>query len=124
MCHHEIRKSRSSWGAFRIAFLQYASDPITFFSPQSAWREPDWLKAPRGPDVSPDLHWFPLVTMLQLVADAGIYLAAWLMQRDAKAYLIFALLALSIAGLARQHQLQRTPAAFRVGRFIAFLLPL
>ena len=31
---------------------------------------------------------------------AGIYLAAWLMQRDAWAYLIFALLALSIAGLA------------------------
>jgi uncharacterized membrane protein len=57
------------WGAFRIAFLQYASDPITFFSPQSAWREPDWLRAPRGPDVSPDLRWFPLVTMLQLVAD-------------------------------------------------------
>ncbi|WP_020503446.1 alpha/beta hydrolase [Lamprocystis purpurea] len=62
------------WGAFRIAFLQYASDPITFFSPQSAWREPDWLQAPRGPDVSPDLRWFPLVTMLQLVADmvAGV----------------------------------------------------
>ncbi len=62
------------WGSFRIAFLQYASDPITFFSPQSAWREPDWLKAPRGPDVLPDLRWFPVVTMLQLVADmvAGV----------------------------------------------------
>ena len=62
------------WGTFRIAFLQYASDPITFFSPQSAWREPDWLQAPRGPDVSPDLRWFPLVTMLQLAADmvAGV----------------------------------------------------
>ncbi|UHD17553.1 alpha/beta hydrolase [Thiocapsa bogorovii] len=57
------------WGAFRIAFLQYASDPITFFSPRWAWREPDWLQAPRGPDVSPDLRWFPLVTMLQLAAD-------------------------------------------------------
>ena len=35
-------------GTFRIAFLQYASDPITFFSPQSAWREPGWLQgAPR-----------------------------------------------------------------------------
>ncbi len=26
-------------------------------------------RAPRGPDVSPDLQWFPVVTMLQLLAD-------------------------------------------------------
>jgi uncharacterized membrane protein len=59
----------AEWGSFRIAFLQYASDPITFFSPGSAWREPDWMREPRGPDVSPDLRWFPVVTMLQLAAD-------------------------------------------------------
>ncbi|WP_151703075.1 alpha/beta hydrolase [Nitrincola alkalilacustris] len=57
------------WGAFRIAFLQYASDPITFFNPHIAWTEPDWMREPRGPDVSPDLRWFPVVTMLQLAAD-------------------------------------------------------
>jgi len=49
--------------------LQYASDPITFFSPQTAWRAPDWMREPRGPDVSPGLRWFPIVTMLQLAAD-------------------------------------------------------
>lgn len=64
-----LREGDAPWGGFRIAFLQYASDPITFFSPQTAWREPDWMREPRGPDVSPDLRWFPLVTMLQLVAD-------------------------------------------------------
>lgn len=57
------------WGNFRIVFLQYASDPITFFSSDAAWREPEWMQAPRGPDVSPDLRWFPIVTMLQLAAD-------------------------------------------------------
>lgn len=57
------------WGTFRIAFLQYASDPITFFDPRSAWRVPDWMRTPRGPDVSPDLKWFPVVTMLQLATD-------------------------------------------------------
>ena len=57
------------WGAFRMLFLQQASDPITFFSFDSAWREPEWMRAPRGPDVSPDLRWFPAVTMLQLAAD-------------------------------------------------------
>jgi uncharacterized membrane protein len=58
-----------TWDDFRIVFLQYASDPITFFDPSIAWREPDWMKQPRGPDVSPDLRWFPVVTMLQLAAD-------------------------------------------------------
>ena len=27
------------------------------------------MQQPRGPDVSPDLRWFPVVTMLQLAAD-------------------------------------------------------
>jgi uncharacterized membrane protein len=55
-----------------MLFLQYASDPITFFSFESAWREPEWMRAPRGPDVSPDLRWFPVVTMLQLAADMAL----------------------------------------------------
>jgi len=66
---HGLDRGSAEWGAFRIAFLQYASDPITFFSPDIAWFEPDWMREPRGPDVSPDLRWFPIVTMLQLAAD-------------------------------------------------------
>jgi uncharacterized membrane protein len=58
-----------AWGPLRMAYLQSASDPITFFSLASTWREPAWMKAPRGPDVSPQLRWYPVVTMLQLAAD-------------------------------------------------------
>lgn len=57
------------WGNFRIVFLQYASDPITFFDPAMAWRQPAWMQNPRGPDVTPDLRWFPIVTALQVAAD-------------------------------------------------------
>ena len=57
------------WGPLRIAFLQYASDPITFFDPALLYRAPEWLEPPRGPDVTPALRWIPIVTMLQLVAD-------------------------------------------------------
>lgn len=57
------------WGPVRIVYLQYASDPVTFFDPAMAWREPDWMRSPRGPDVSPALRWFPVVTMLQVAAD-------------------------------------------------------
>ncbi|WP_323844089.1 alpha/beta hydrolase [Microbulbifer magnicolonia] len=62
------------WGAFRIAYLQHASDPIVFFEPEAAFRRPAWMNKPRGPDVSPDLQWYPIVTMFQLAADmhAGV----------------------------------------------------
>lgn len=63
------------WGPLRIVYLQYASDPITFFDPNSIWRKPDWMKAPVGPDVSPHLTWYPVVTFLQLTLDMAIALA-------------------------------------------------
>ena len=64
-----LEQGEAPWGDFRIAFLQYASDPITFFSPDSFYQEPAWMRDPRGPDVSSDLRWFPIITMLQLAAD-------------------------------------------------------
>jgi uncharacterized membrane protein len=67
-----VERGYGPWSDFRIVVLQYASDPITFFEPSSAWRSPDWMRAPRGPDVSEDLRWFPVVTMLQLAADMGL----------------------------------------------------
>lgn len=60
------------WGPMRVVYLQYASDPIVFFDYRDAYRMPDWLKAPRGPDVSPQLSWYPLVTMLQLALDMAV----------------------------------------------------
>lgn len=59
------------WGPLRIAYLQYASDPVTFFSLRSFYVEPSWIREPRGHDVSPSLRWYPVVTMLQLAADIG-----------------------------------------------------
>jgi len=64
-----LKSAASEWGSFRIAYLQYASDPITFFNPRIFTREPDWMQEPRGPDVSPYLRWYPIVTGLQVAAD-------------------------------------------------------
>ena len=61
--------AEAEWGSFRIAYLQYASDPVTFFAPGSFTRSPEWLSEPRGPDVSEDFRWFPVVTMVQLAFD-------------------------------------------------------
>ncbi|MFV9474392.1 alpha/beta hydrolase [Advenella sp. RU8] len=84
----------SQWGDLRFVYLQYASDAITFFEKDLFYREADWMKAPRGPDVSPLLKWYPVVSMLQLLVDMpladtvpmgyghvyapGHYLDAWL----------------------------------------------
>jgi uncharacterized membrane protein len=65
----DAARGYGEWGEFRMVVLQYASDPITFFEPSAAWRAPGWMEGPRGHGVSPDLRWFPVVTMLQLTAD-------------------------------------------------------
>ena len=60
----------STWGDTRVLYLQYASDPVVFFSPDLAWQEPDWLEpGQRGPEVSEDVVWAPVVTMWQVLLD-------------------------------------------------------
>ncbi|TWA99411.1 putative membrane protein [Bradyrhizobium stylosanthis] len=64
--------SDAPWGAMRVVYLQYASDAITFFAYSDAYQAPAWLSDPRGPDVSPELRWYPIVTMLQLALDMAV----------------------------------------------------
>ena len=60
------------WGPTRIVYLLHASDPVTFFSPSLAFREPEWLEdGERGPDVSERMNWVPVVSMWQVGADVG-----------------------------------------------------
>lgn len=57
------------WGPMRIVYLQYASDAVTFFDTHSLYRAPEWMAKPRGPDVSPQLRWYPVVSFLQQLVD-------------------------------------------------------
>jgi uncharacterized membrane protein len=57
------------WGPMRFVYIQYASDPMSFFSPNLFYQRPGWLDGTRGPDVSPYLRWFPIVTFLQTGFD-------------------------------------------------------
>lgn len=61
--------NNAPWGNLRFVYLQYASDAITFFDKSLLYQEADWMKSPRGPDVSPLLKWYPVVSMLQLLID-------------------------------------------------------
>lgn len=57
------------WGRPRVVFLQHPSDPIVWWSPRLAHREPDWIGEDAGADVNPDLRWWPVVTFWQLSLD-------------------------------------------------------
>jgi uncharacterized membrane protein len=64
-----LHQNEKRWGPMRFVYIQHASDPMTFFSPDILYRKPDWLVGERGPDVSPHLRWFPIVTFLQVGFD-------------------------------------------------------
>ena len=57
------------WGPMRNVYIQYSSDPMVWFSPSLAWSRPVWLTTPPGPDVSPYLRWYPIITFLQIGFD-------------------------------------------------------
>ncbi|MGF1562785.1 MAG: alpha/beta hydrolase [Geminicoccaceae bacterium] len=62
------------WGPIRLVFLNYGSDAIVAFTFDTAYRRPDWMNAPRAPDVAEEFKWYPLVTMFQLALDMMISL--------------------------------------------------
>jgi uncharacterized membrane protein len=60
------------WGHPRAVYLQHASDPIAWWNPDLLFAEPDWLKEPRGYDLSGRMQWIPIVTFLQVSADMAV----------------------------------------------------
>ncbi|MFE7796541.1 alpha/beta hydrolase [Nocardia sp. NPDC057440] len=65
----DLAKPSDTWLSPRIAYLQHASDPVIWWSPDLLFTEPDWLREPRGPDVSSTMAWYPIVTFWQVAAD-------------------------------------------------------
>jgi uncharacterized membrane protein len=60
------------WGHPRVVYLQHASDPIAWWNVDLLFSKPDWLKEPRGYDLSPRMEWIPVVTFLQVSADMAV----------------------------------------------------
>ena len=60
------------WSYPRVVYLQNASDPVTWWSPDLIWSRPDWLEERAGRDVLPTMRWYPVVTFLQVTADLAL----------------------------------------------------
>jgi len=65
----DLAKPDSSWSSPRLLYLQHASDSVVWWNYNLIWHKPDWLKEKRGPDVSPDMQWYPFITFAQVTVD-------------------------------------------------------
>ncbi|BBZ24543.1 alpha/beta hydrolase [Mycolicibacter hiberniae] len=57
------------WPGPRVLFLQHASDPVVWWTPDLLFARPDWLTEPPGPDRTASMRWYPVVTFWQVSAD-------------------------------------------------------
>lgn len=64
-----IMGNQNQWKNQRILYMQHASDPVIWWSPDLIVSKPDWLKEKRGTDVVPNMRWIPAVTFLQVTVD-------------------------------------------------------
>lgn len=64
-----ITANGTKWQSPRVLYVQHGSDSVVWWSPNLLLHEPDWLKEKRAPDVSPNMHWIPIVTFLQVTVD-------------------------------------------------------
>ena len=58
-----------TWGEPRVLYIQHASDPVVWWSPELVRSRPDWLWEEPGRDRSPAMRWMPYVTFFQVSAD-------------------------------------------------------
>ena len=63
------RTAALPWEGTRVLFLQHASDPVVWWSPNLVFSRPDWLTEPRGADRTASMRWYPIVTFWQVSAD-------------------------------------------------------
>ncbi|GAA0912410.1 alpha/beta hydrolase [Nonomuraea longicatena] len=68
----DLTRPGTTWNHPRVVYLQNASDPVVWWSPRLIYARPEWLAAPRGPDLNPEMDWFPLVTFWQVLGDMSV----------------------------------------------------
>jgi uncharacterized membrane protein len=65
----DFNNPAKTWAAPKATYLENPSDPIVWWSPSLLFSKPDWLKQPRGYDVSSKTRWLPIITFWQVSGD-------------------------------------------------------
>ncbi|WP_228978239.1 alpha/beta-hydrolase family protein [Streptomyces sp. DH12] len=66
------RPAGAPWGRPRLVYLQNASDPIVWWSTDLLFERPEWMDEPLGPDITPEINWFPFVAFWQTTVDMAV----------------------------------------------------
>ncbi|WP_420715728.1 alpha/beta hydrolase [Streptomyces sp. SBT349] len=66
------RPDGAPWDTPRVIYLQNASDPVVWWSPDLLFQRPEWMHEPLGPDVTSSIDWFPFVTFWQTTVDMAV----------------------------------------------------
>lgn len=70
VAHADHLDPDSTWEHPRVVYLQFASDPVVWWSPRMALRQPEWLREARDDaDLRRPIRWYPLVTFVQVAID-------------------------------------------------------
>jgi uncharacterized membrane protein len=68
----DLQRPAAPWSRPKVVYLQHASDPIAWWTPNLLFKSPAWLREKRGYDVLPQTRWIPVVTFLQVSADMAV----------------------------------------------------
>ncbi|WSF15842.1 alpha/beta-hydrolase family protein [Streptomyces sp. NBC_01353] len=68
----DLARPPARWEWPRAVYLQNASDPIVWWSPDLLLERPEWLDHPLGPDITPEIDWFPFVAFWQTSIDMAV----------------------------------------------------
>ncbi|MEZ0115371.1 putative membrane protein [Catenulispora sp. EB89] len=60
------------WGHPRVVYLQNASDPVVWWTPDLLFDKPGWASPPLGPDITPQLRYYPIVSFWQTTVDLAV----------------------------------------------------
>jgi uncharacterized membrane protein len=65
----DLKNPNKPWAEPKAVYLENASDPIVWWSPNLIFDKPGWLKEPRGSDVSKNTHWLPIISFWGVSGD-------------------------------------------------------
>lgn len=67
----EFRDDDTPWIPPHVLYVQHATDPVVWWTPDLLFNRPAWLAEPPGKGRHPGMVYMPVVTLFQVTADLG-----------------------------------------------------
>lgn len=67
----EFRRDDTPWIPPHVLYVQHATDPVVWWTPDLMFERPAWLSEPPGKGRHPGMFYMPVFTFFQVTADLG-----------------------------------------------------